>query len=395
MPLMFISFFVLYFGTISSYGQFIQLAGVFLFVISIFLLKRRNYLNKINVWIDEISILILILIPLFSIFALVFFGDISLVFQTLIFLVAAFSAKYISLVRSVKSIANVFLNSIILMIVVTLVFQSGKLIESLNLVEEYGSGRIRFSPFDNHPNLTGHIFGMGCVVSFVYSYWMNCKRSLHFYSMVVVCALCFLFVAAASSRGGILATTAGVGGVLFLNWFKNNNIKNILNGGVAVVFLIFIAFVIFDPLGEGGYISELFELNSEYRGVDSGLTGRSDNWPIIVFKSIEDVQGIFLGHGIRSWDTELQGIATDSSYVNQLWESGLILSVLLFFVIFKKLLKLAFGSRSFEKDVVFSVILFSIAESIVARYMLGIGNPASLLILIFLFLKIKNELALK
>lgn len=384
-----ISLFILLFGTIKNYGQFFQVGGVFLFIASIFFLKKKRVnLSRRGVWIDEMSIVVLLLIPFFSIIALVFFGDIELVFQTLIFMSAAFAAKYISLEMDIKSIAVSFLNASVLMILAVLIFQSDNLIESLALAEAYGAGRIRFSPFENHPNLTGHIFGVCCVVSFVYSYWAKCKSGLYFYSAAVVCIFSFLFVAAASSRGGILATTAGVISFLVLNWYRRNSIKSILVGGFILFFLLIGFYIYFDPFGEGGYISELFELNSEYRGVDSGLTGRSDNWPIIVFKSLEDVQGILLGHGIRSWSTDLQGIATDSSYVNQLWESGLILSVLLFLIIFRKLFKLALGMRSFEKDIVFSVIFFTMVESIVARYMLGIGNPASLLILIFLFAKV-------
>lgn len=383
-----LSFFVLLFGTMAGVGQFFQIFGVLLFFISVSLINAK--FNRKNI--DAIFVFIGILIPLASIFSLLFFGDFSLVFNSLVFMISAFIAKIISISKSTEKIVFSYLKASIFMVVVVLAFHSGGLIDSLSLSSDIETGRYRFSPFDNHPNLTGHIFGTCAIVAFVYLYWNIGRGGIYFYVVAAVFLISFIFVAAASSRGGIVSTISALFGFLFLRWMDGKNIYKIFTRIFYILISFFLLLYIFGDSAEYfDYIGELFELNSEFRGTDSGLTGRSDNWPLIFSRSLSDLQGIFLGHGLRSWDAIEQGIATDSTYINQLWESGVFLSIGLFFLVFKKMILASTGNRNFEKDIVFSILLFIVIESIVARYMLGIGNPASLFILIILLKNFEDK----
>jgi len=86
------------------------------------------------------------------------------------------------------------------------------------------------------------------------------------------------------------------------------------------------------------------------------------------------------------------GYAIDNGYLNMLYETGLVLTI--FFVLSmivnaNKLRKSLLDVPNAIKAVALGLFVFILFESIVARYLLSIGNPVSLF-LVFCMLGLRN-----
>ncbi|MGJ0486523.1 MAG: O-antigen ligase family protein [Methylomicrobium sp.] len=382
---LFIAFLLLLFGLYGDSGSAIQIVGMmfFIFAGTIDLIKARC--NKRLFRLDGATIIICFLVPIFSCFALLLNQQFELIPQTLAFMLCAFAARTLILVNGVEKTIRVFIYAAITMTVLTLIFEYDMLVESLKFSINERGGRVRFSPFDNHPNLTGHIFGLSFLCCALYAYWHKYYRDKLWLAILMISSVaCLVILGATSSRGALVGTFLSLFAVYAAHILHGANItrKLIINAAVGVLTVFALAFSNPEKITE--YFSELFELNSTYRGFDSGLTGRTDNWSVIVAMSLDSFSGVVFGHGMRSWDHDLYGIATDSSYINSLWESGVFLTASISIMLLRKIYLAGMAERSFVSDFYLAILVFSAMESLVARYLLGIGNPASLMILIIL-----------
>jgi hypothetical protein len=195
-------------------------------------------------------------------------------------------------------------------------------------------------------------------------------------------ALSFVSLLATSSRGALFALLLACP-FLLLKRFKSLSLSARFNvlvaSGVLAFFMLGALSLNFEGVLE--YINDHLELDSDQRGVGSGLTGRSDNWPIILTRFFNDPVGVFLGNGYRSWDVTVEGIETDSSYINLLWEFGVVFFCTFVLLLLYKGASAWWRNSNFVNDTICALIVFVIAEAVVARYMLAIGNPASLMLL--------------
>jgi len=381
---LFIAFLLPLFGTYGDKGSVIQVIGMLFFILAGAICVIRVRLNKRLFKLDGATILICFLLPIFSCFALLLNQQPELIPQTLAFMFCALAARALILVNGVIKTIRLIIYVSITMTALTFFIEYEKLVQSLHFAIGEDGGRLRFSPFDNHPNLTGHIYGFSFLACTVYLYWHKDKRDKFWFVSMLTSVACLFILGGTSSRGAFVGTFVALVAVYAAHLLHGVNLgRKVINIGVVVVLSFFIM-VLINPEKIADYFSELFELNSSYRGFDSGLTGRSDNWTVIFAMSLESFDGIVFGHGIRSWITSVYGIATDSSYINSLWESGVFLTVAIIIMMATKVYFAGMASRSFLSDFYLAIFVFAAIESIVARYLLGIGNPASLMILLIL-----------
>ena len=237
---------------------------------------------------------------------------------------------------------------------------------------------LRFAPLGIHPNLIGFIFGGGAVV-FVF----NAARAktvggrLLYYCLA---GLSILVVVAASARASFIGLICAglVVGVLALRRAKMKTIVATLAAFAATV-TVFLNPVI-------SYLNVILELHSDTRGVDSGATGRTVIWQKGVELFSSDLQHFLLGGGLRS--TAAAGFSVESSYITVILESGMIIGgalILSILVIAARRLRRTLQSSApdFPANAALSMfMLFVLIESVFNRYMIGVGNPQSLLFLI-------------
>jgi exopolysaccharide production protein ExoQ len=232
---------------------------------------------------------------------------------------------------------------------------------------------LREAPFGMHPNLAGFVYG-GFLVMAANSYSVV-RRYNRFLTLVII-ALCFAVMVVASARGGLLAvavTLAVYGTVEVFNTRRSG--VYILIIGFAVIML---SFIYWDKLF--AYATEMFDLDSEQRGLGSGGTGRVDIWirgiDFIFTRSWE----IFIGSGMRT--SGYMGFPAESSYITLAVESGLFLTAIIL-ISLMNILHICFRQQaagSAFHRFAFYALVFAMFQSVFNRYLIAIGNPFSLLI---------------
>jgi hypothetical protein len=135
------------------------------------------------------------------------------------------------------------------------------------------------------------------------------------------------------------------------------------------------------------YLESILELDSATRGWNSGGTGRFGRWQLGLATVFSNPLTLLSGYGLRSTDGLSLGFSIESSYINILIECGVLLGPAFVFAI----LRLVFayfphGSRASAErgplDVAPVLLLYCMLQSIFNRYLLGIGNPLSLVVLL-------------
>lgn len=130
------------------------------------------------------------------------------------------------------------------------------------------------------------------------------------------------------------------------------------------------------------YILEMLDINSTSRGISSGGTGRFKNWADFITIIQDQPLVIFFGHGFRSWPAKM-GFDSDNSYITLIYEIGLPLTMIITFLLVRGLISAIrkFDSKTMSPEII-AVLSFSLIESIFARYLVSIGNPASFIFLV-------------
>ena len=246
----------------------------------------------------------------------------------------------------------------------------------------------RFSPFSFHPNLLGFVFA-GYFCAMVWKFMLGDWRTKILSGVLGVICLAVIFFA--SSRGsilGIVSASAVVAGIAIARRARDRRLPWPRIAIVAMVLLALGYRVQSSPWVADSYdfVDRVLELSDSYRGVDTGLSGRFDKWrgTMSVFSD-----GTWLsGHGMRSSDSIEQGI--DNSYLVLLYEVGLI-PVLLIGVRFAGVVARFLMAYARSRDhhvgsVELACSLLALAfvvNNTTARYLLSVGNPYSLLALLF------------
>jgi hypothetical protein len=253
------------------------------------------------------------------------------------------------------------------------------------LVPRGAVGLDRFMPLHTTTALVGYTFGAGSILML-----RRVIVSIDIRQRVVMAGgalLAFLFVLAASARSSLVALVAaafvaitlefGVRRVLSLTWVRI----------AGVSFTVFgIAFA--DKISS--YFTRMLELESSYRGMGTGATGRTELWARGVATLFDSPITFIFGDGFRSSNSGVIGFSTESSYISILLDSGALLGGMIILVFLHSPIKALAVTPPQNRHASSLVLLapfltFLLVESIFSRYLLGIGNPTSLLTLMLLF----------
>lgn len=256
------------------------------------------------------------------------------------------------------------------------------LLASLAGSVEYGQGLVRYQPLGMHPNLSGLVYGGGALLFFQRCLAVR-NRSQQVFALVMA-GLCLCVLLAASARAGMLALSiTGLTGVTLIAWRGSRRARM----GLVLVALVGVAFVLFKWTDIKDYLSLILDVDSPTRGVESGATGRTDLWQAGIELVFSDGALAFTGRGIRSALPDIIGFPVESSYINLALEHGLFFGTLiaLAFVI-TAVRALGHGLRPGPaRHQVFMaglMLVFILAQSVFNRYLIGVGNPYSLWILV-------------
>lgn len=255
----------------------------------------------------------------------------------------------------------------------------GSLMQSIQTLE-------RFSPFSFHPNLLAFLLaGYFCVMvwKFVTGSWRMKILAGLFGS------LCLVITFFTSSRGSIVGILAGCGlvaGMAVVRARRERQIRLLQPGLLAVALVLGIIVLAWNLQWTKDvyeYTDQVLQLSQDYRGLDTGFTGRWDRWMVIMGVFTD---GTFLvGRGIRTTDQT----PIDNSYLVILYEIGLVPLVLImwrFFSISRRYFRNYFRSADQqERDFYLACCLFVavfLVNNIVARFLFSVGNPYSLAVLL-------------
>ncbi len=129
------------------------------------------------------------------------------------------------------------------------------------------------------------------------------------------------------------------------------------------------------------------DLDSAQRGLDSGLSGRQELWQMVFSQFFTSNIPFLWGGGFRNTWLSTYISAVDNGYIVAIAEAGfislLIILSRLIFVAIKSAKRLENSPNTMDAAIV-GLVAFILIQSIIARYLLAIGNPASLIILILI-----------
>ncbi|MBS1209300.1 MAG: O-antigen ligase like rane family protein [Proteobacteria bacterium] len=372
MFLMTISFFLQ--GAIHGDGggdlfRLIPVAGFF--VAAIAGVAKKNI--SINVFVPRGIDVMLFVFVVLSFVPLFFDSLVGPSFYAVLFFMTAYSLFFCSVAYGLNAAVDSFLIASLAVLVLSVVTDFSGLASALS-VTRTENGLLRYMALGAHPNLVGHNFGLATVVAlsrFVCS--SGWKNSVIYLFLTV---LFFVMPLAASSRGSILAVAVSFFFcVVYLRLWKGSlsgAVSRLISFWPVFVLLVFVVVVL-----KHEYIFDLLEFDTAERGVGSGMTGRGDNWKLMIDLIFDSPRVLFLGAGFRTWDDSFYGYATDSSYLNLMWEIGVFAAAFAVFVPLLALKKCFFLKPSCVSILVVLVFVYMLIEAFVARYLYGVGNPAT------------------
>jgi O-antigen ligase len=307
--------------------------------------------------------------------------DVSAGYWALFAVVLIFARIYMAVVP-LEEVLEAFFWSGVVSVGIFLPLSFVSLLESIHTLE-------RFSPFSLHPNLLGFMM-TGYFCSMVWK--VITGRVLIRVIAAIVGAVCGMMIFLASSRGSLVAIIVACLFAVAMAMLRARRLGRFKLGRVVFIsaFIVITSLVLIryslsaSPAGD--YIDNVLRLTSSDRGLSSGLTGRTERWEIVLGVFAD---GTWLtGRGLRF--TEVANREIDNSYLVILYELGLVPALLITWRFVRILVY--FGSAYLtatddkQKQINFAVFLLitaSLVNNIVDRYLFGVGNPYSLIGLLF------------
>lgn len=286
--------------------------------------------------------------------------------------------------RGAAELIAVFRWAYVALVGTVLALESPALFASLSGSVEYGLGLVRYQPLGMHPNLSGLVYGGGALL--FCQRWLAADTRTQKGCALAMGVLCLCVLLAASARAGMLALgVAGFTGVGLIA------LRGSRRSRMSLVFaaLVGVGVVLFNWAAIRDYLSLILDIDSPTRGVESGATGRTEIWRMGIELVFSDATLLFTGRGIRSALPDLIGFPVESSYINLALEHGLFfgsLITLAFVVTAGRALNqgLQPGQPRHQLFMVGLMFVFMLAQSFFNRYLIGVGNPYSLWILVLI-----------
>jgi O-antigen ligase len=301
---------------------------------------------------------------------------------SIIFLLYCFALSLITRAINLTEILDVFVYTILAIVLTVLITQHQELINTLSSYDALQ----RFRPLNMHPNLTGMVYGGAAIcLAFKGLYCDHLKQKILFLS--AACS-CILFILAASARAALVALIV-VSIIWLYTFIKNLDQKRFryLATGLGCLFLIGLLYL--DQTFN--FLSEILEFDSDTRGVDSGATGRNELWALGASTILEDTSRLLFGYGLRSSESSRIGFSLESSYLTLLFEIGIFSTILFLFLVYTAIrLAMKISKREGENGIgayysIAMLLLFLLLQSVFNRYLIAIGNFYSVFFLILLF----------
>ena len=300
------------------------------------------------------------------------------------FLMVLISAAVLARQNGVASLDLVFRRAYMALIVSVLAVQPGEYLTSVVGTVERSIGLVRFAPLGMHPNLSGLVYGGGSLLFF--QHFLATPRNHHKLFALLMAALCMSMVLAASARASLLALgLTGAIAVVLIAWRGSSRARTALTLSAVVL----VAIGLFKATAIADYLTVILDLDSPTRGTDSGATGREVIWRDGIALVFSDPLLFFTGRGVRAAGPEVIGFPVERSYINLALEQGVVFALLMA-LSFVVTAWRAIG-RSFETGVLNPalflsglMLVFVLVQSIFNRYLVAVGNPYSLLILLLL-----------
>jgi hypothetical protein len=371
----------------------LQLAPLVLFVVLVFfrVLWSRQILRAVGSLFELEGLLFVIFLCLLIVGPSIESEfDKSLQFALLISVCLILARLYMAVVP-ISEVLEAFFWSGIVSLGIFIPLSFAGLFQSMSTLE-------RFSAFSFHPNLLAFVLA-GYFCAMVWKFMTGDWRMKILTGLFASLSLVVIFLA--SSRGSIVGIIVGslvIAVLAVVRARKERRIGflrlSILASGILLGVVILAQHVQWTT-DAYDYVDRVLQLSQDYRGLDTGFTGRWDKW-MAVLRTFAN--GTFLlGRGIRSSDFTEKLI--DNGYLVILYELGLIQLVLItwrFYGILRRFLKGYFGAtnkaqRHFYVCWILVLTVF-LTNNIVARFLFAIGNPYSLLTFL-LFASPSSQLA--
>ena len=271
----------------------------------------------------------------------------------------------------------------LLCIATCILFQGRSLLTALE-ISMGPNGLERYKPFGNHPLLMGYIFGSGSLLLArrVYLARNTLDRNL----MAAAVLLAWSIVLAASSRSSIIALMVAA---VFAALFEFRILRAVTGKRFIIAAAVIGALAVLYFGFASTYFVSILEIDSSYRGFGTGATGRTDLWAKGMDALFSDPALIAFGGGLRSSEYTVIGFLTENSYLTILLDSGILAGgALILFLLYSPIMACRLqrsSTKAPRMTLAFlpSFFVFLLIQCFFLRYFIGIGNPTSLLTLVF------------
>lgn len=288
---------------------------------------------------------------------------------------------------SLRELFNLFIVVSVPLVLIPLATYMPQLLGALALRINDETGLERFTPFAMHPNLVGFTYSGTAVL--LACRGVLAERRIAKLFFLALAALSVLFIIAASARSAMLGIVAAAGVYVWtVVTARGGNRKRRIR---MLFVLVLLGLAALSIESVRGYLLKAFEVESDSRGVGSGASGRLDIWKAGVDLLLDYPVRLLFGYGFRTSDPEIIGFPVESSYINLCLEIGVIGAALVIGMYAVSSLKMVLVGRSNAYGEEGRIFLFFglatiafMAHSIFNRYLVGIGNPMSLMSLMMM-----------
>jgi hypothetical protein len=345
---------------------------VFAFFVALQLMFPRKWRNKASIFAGE-GTAVLWLVPVFSLGgSLASTYDKSIWYWTLDAFVLV-SARLFAGRVSLREILDGFYWSGVICVGLLLAVTGDALIQAIETLE-------RFTELGFHPNTLAFIL-IGFLAVAIWQVFVGpaYKKILG----AITALACSFVIFYASSRGSLVAILVSAGATVTIICIRRRRLDLLLIclGFSICIFWLAAKSNAFDGIYD--YIDRVLELSIGGRAMGSGMSGRVDEWSKTW--SLLSHGSWFYGNGVRASDNLL--FPVDNSFLVLLYDLGVIPSILIvgrLGIISWKFLR---GYQSTGGDIeivsLFMILAFTI-NNFTARYLFGVGNPFSLLMILYL-----------
>jgi len=246
----------------------------------------------------------------------------------------------------------------------------------------------RFTLDGGHPNLVGYLcLANACVgLSFLFhrSGWVRILGG----GIYLLNVLLMFFSESRGNLAAVLVATFSVAGLWL--WKSGRSGLGKLALRIMLLFLLLAILLLVAMAGKHeilDYLVDKLQIFSEGRGIDSGGSGRIVQWEYVLSKL--DVVTFLLGMGYRLSDLTYDAI--DNSYIVLLLELGFIVPTLVVVWMSVRVWQAASAQKAMPGQSLYCAEVFSFSVLIgcgvscfFCRYLIAVGNPVSLVMLLIL-----------